>query len=146
MTTVKAFTDGACKHNPGPGGWGVLLIYKDKRKEIYGGERNTTNNRMELTAIIKALETIKPGFDIDIYTDSKYVQNGITKWINNWKINNWRTVNGKEVKNVDLWEKLDELRQNRTINWNWIKAHNGHFENERADYLANLGIHHSKPN
>ena len=138
---VEIFTDGACKGNPGNGGWGAILKYKNFRKEICGGEANTTNNRMELLAVIKALECLKTtALQIVINTDSKYVANGISNWISNWKKNGWKTSNKQAVKNVDLWQTLDELNQKYSIQWNWVKGHNGNPENERADELANIGI------
>lgn len=138
---VYIYTDGCCKGNPGPGGWGAILIYNNNRKEIYGGEENTTNNRMELTAVIKALELIKtPNASILITTDSQYVKNGIETWIHNWKKNNWRTASKSAVKNNDLWKQLDELIHQYSVAWKWVKSHNGHPENERADQLANLGL------
>ncbi len=140
IENIEIFTDGACKGNPGKGGWGAILKYKNHRKEIFGGEQNTTNNRMELTAVIKALESLKTKqIPIIINTDSKYVANGISNWIKNWKNNNWKTSNKQAVKNVDLWQNLDLLTQQFNITWNWVKGHNGNPENERADELANLG-------
>lgn len=134
---VEIFTDGACSGNPGVGGWGAILRYKDIEKELSGGEENTTNNRMELMAVIMALSALKTNCNISLYTDSKYVMNGITEWLANWKRNNWRTANKKqEVKNVDLWQRLDELTQQHEIRWLWVKGHNGHPENERCDALA----------
>ena len=134
---VEIFTDGACSGNPGVGGWGAILRYKDIEKELSGGEENTTNNRMELMAVIMALSALKTNCNISLYTDSKYVMNGITEWLANWKRNNWRTANKKqEVKNVDLWQRLDELTQQHEIRWLWVKGHNGHPENERCYALA----------
>jgi len=134
---VEIFTDGACCSNPGPGGWGVILRYKDIEKELSGGEENTTNNRMELMAVIKALSALKTTCNITLYTDSKYVMCGITEWLDNWKKNNWKTSNKKgQVKNVDLWQELDSLVKKHEIRWVWIKGHNGHDENERCDKLA----------
>ena len=134
---VEIFTDGACCSNPGPGGWSAILRYKDIEKEICGGEENTTNNRMELIAGIQALSALKVSCNITLYTDSKYVMCGITEWLENWKKNNWKTSNKKsEVKNIDLWQKLDELVGKHEIRWVWIKGHNGHPENERCDKLA----------
>ena len=134
---VEIFTDGACSGNPGVGGWGAILRYKDIEKELSGGEENTTNNRMELTAVIEALSALKASCNITLYTDSKYVMNGITEWLESWKKNNWRTSNKKSaVKNVDLWQKLDELVSKHEIRWVWVKGHNGHPENERCDALA----------
>ena len=139
-TTLKIYTDGACKGNPGPGGWGALLDYEGKIKEINGYSANTTNNIMELTAVIKSLKQLNRPCNIIITTDSNYVKNGITKWIHNWKKNGWKTANKKPVKNKELWENLDSLTKSHTIDWQWIKGHSGHPENERADTLANLAI------
>ena len=140
--SIKIYTDGACKGNPGDGGWGALIIYPDNEEEIFGYEENTTNNRMELTAAIKALEAVTGKTDVTIYTDSMYLQQGITSWIKNWKLNNWKTASKKNVKNSDLWKRLDYLSDSVKVNWNWVKAHSGHPENERADFLANKGILH----
>ena len=137
---VEIYTDGACRGNPGPGGWGVLLRFGDNEKELCGGEYNTTNNRMELTAAIKGLTAIKKGSVVTLTTDSKYVKNGITQWITNWKNKGWRTANKQQVKNQDLWQQLDELSQNHNITWDWVRGHSGHRENEIADVLANRGI------
>jgi ribonuclease HI len=137
---VEIFTDGACKGNPGPGGWGALLRYGDEEKELYGGEAETTNNRMELTAVIRALEALKRKVSVAVTTDSVYVRDGITKWIHNWKRNGWKTAQKKPVKNDDLWKELDELSKQHEIEWHWVKGHAGHPENERADELANMGI------
>ena len=137
---IKIYTDGACKGNPGPGGWGALLMYKGKKRELYGGERNTTNNRMELTAVIHALDTLTKQASVRVTTDSQYVKNGITQWISNWKRNGWRTARKQPVKNADLWRQLDKLFAKHDVAWAWIKGHSGHPENERADRLANLGI------
>ena len=139
-TTLKIYTDGACKGNPGPGGWGALLDYEGKIKEINGYSANTTNNIMELTAVIKSLKELNRPCNIIITTDSNYVKNGITKWIHNWKKNGWKTANKKPVKNKELWENLDSLTKSHTIDWQWIKGHSGHPENERVDTLANLAI------
>jgi ribonuclease HI len=138
--TVTIYTDGACKGNPGPGGWGVWLSCNGKDKELFGGEANTTNNRMELTAVIRALEALKRSCTVDVHTDSKYVQQGITAWIHGWKKNGWRTSDKKPVKNDDLWKALDELAQQHQIKWHWVKGHAGHAGNERADQLANRGV------
>ncbi len=136
-TRVEIFTDGACSGNPGAGGWGAILRYKDVEKELSGGEAETTNNRMELMAVIEALSALKRPCNISLYTDSKYVMSGITEWMANWKQNGWRTANKKQaVKNVDLWQRLDELTQQHEIRWIWVKGHNGHAENERCDALA----------
>ena len=137
---VEIYTDGACRGNPGPGGWGVLLRFGDNEKELCGGEYNTTNNRMELTAAIKGLTAIKKGSIVTLTTDSKYVRNGITQWITNWKNKGWKTANKQQVKNQDLWQQLDELAQNHDITWDWVRGHSGHRENEIADVLANRGI------
>ena len=137
---VEIYTDGACRGNPGPGGWGVLLRFGDNEKDLCGGEYNTTNNRMELTAAIKGLTAIKKGSVVTLTTDSKYVRNGITQWITNWKNKGWRTANKQQVKNQDLWQQLDELSQNHNITWDWVRGHSGHRENEIADVLANRGI------
>ena len=140
MKRIEIYTDGACRGNPGPGGWGVLLRFGDNEKELCGGEYNTTNNRMELTAAIKGLTAIKKGSVVTLTTDSKYVRNGITQWITNWKNKGWRTANKQQVKNQDLWQQLDELSQNHNITWDWVRGHSGHRENEIADVLANRGI------
>ncbi|MFZ5618579.1 MAG: ribonuclease HI [Pseudomonadota bacterium] len=135
---IEAFTDGACAGNPGPGGWGALIIDGENRIEIFGGESATTNNRMELTAAIEALKsTVGP---IRLYTDSQYVKNGITEWIKGWRRNGWKTADRKPVKNQDLWVTLEQATSNRTVEWRWVKGHNGHVENERADALARAGI------
>jgi ribonuclease HI len=133
---VDAFVDGACLGNPGPGGWGVLLRRGSKEQELCGGENPTTNNRMELTAAIRALEAIRTGSKVRVHTDSQYVKNGITEWIRNWKRNGWRTSGKDPVKNVDLWQRLDALAGAHAVSWHWIKGHAGHIENERADALA----------
>ena len=137
---IIIYTDGACSGNPGPGGWGTLVINGDERTELYGGEKNTTNNQMELTAVIKALEFVGGAKNIDLWTDSQYVKNGISEWIVSWKKNGWKNSQKKPVKNKELWMKLDELRDNKNISWNWVKGHNGHVENERVDELARQGI------
>ncbi len=137
---VEVFTDGACRGNPGPGGWGVVLRYKDKEKELYGSEAHTTNNRMELTAAIEALNALNRSCKVVITTDSQYVKNGINQWIANWKKRGWITADKKPVKNVDLWQRLDELVSRHNVKWHWVKGHSGHPENERADALANKGI------
>ena len=136
---ITIYTDGACKGNPGPGGWGAILICKDKRKEINGGEGHTTNNRMELMAAIKALEIIQKSSEIHLYTDSQYVRLGITTWIHNWKKNGWRNSQKKDVKNADLWQELDQLTSIHDIHFHWVKGHSGDIENERADQLACQG-------
>ena len=137
MARVEIFTDGACSGNPGPGGWGAILRWKDTEKELSGGDSETTNNRMELTAVIESLKVLKVPCVISLYTDSKYVMDGVNQWLPNWKKNNWKTANKKSaVKNIDLWQQLDELLPKHEILWNWVKGHNGHPENERVDKLA----------
>lgn len=138
--TVVIFTDGACRGNPGPGGWGVILSYKGKVKELYGGEFETTNNRMELTAAIQGLEALKKNCKVEINTDSKYVLQGITEWMSNWKKRGWRTAANKPVKNEDLWRRLDAALGGHEVKWKWVKGHSGDAGNDRADELANLGI------
>jgi ribonuclease HI len=140
MKTVIIYTDGACRGNPGPGGWGVLIEYGELSKQLYGGDVSTTNNKMELTAAIMALKEIKEPCEIILYTDSKYVLQGIEEWIHNWKKRGWRGANKKPVKNIDLWKELDELRDKHNIKWNWVKGHSGDPGNETADLLANRGI------
>ena len=137
---VYAFTDGACKGNPGIGGWGALLRYKESEKELWGGETNTTNNRMELMAAIKALEALKRPCDVVLTTDSKYVKQGINEWMAGWKNNGWRTASKSPVKNKDLWILLDEACSKHRVEWQWVKGHSGHSDNERADELANRGV------
>ena len=137
---VELFTDGACKGNPGPGGWGALLRLMDTEKELYGGEAATTNNRMELMAVIVGLQALSRPCAVAVTTDSVYVKNGITQWIHNWKRNGWRTAEKKPVKNEDLWRLLDETVARHEVSWHWVKGHAGHPENERADALANRGI------
>lgn len=137
---VEIYADGACKGNPGPGGWGAWLSYDGKEKDLFGGEPLTTNNRMELTAVIRALEALKRTCEIKIYTDSVYVQKGITEWIIGWKSRGWRTSDKKPVKNDDLWKQLDALVQQHKIEWIWVKGHAGNIGNERADALANKGV------
>lgn len=138
---IRIYTDGACKGNPGNGGWGALILYEKEAIEIFGGETETTNNRMELTAVIRALEKIQgQEGEIEVYTDSTYVQKGISEWIINWKRNSWKSSNKKPVKNQDLWIRLDQLKQQKIIEWKWVKGHAGHPENERADILANKGV------
>ena len=139
-SVVTIYTDGGCKGNPGPGGWGALLIYKGREREIYGGEPLTTNNRMELMAAISALEALKRGCPVDLHTDSQYLRNGITEWIAGWKANGWKTAQKKPVKNVDLWQRLDAARQRHAVKWHWVRGHAGHPENERADGLVQRGI------
>lgn len=138
--TLNIWTDGACKGNPGVGGWGVLLKYGDKEKHLFGGEPDTTNNRMELMAVIKALQAITRPCDIVIHTDSQYVKNGMTLWMSNWKQNNWRNSAKKPVKNVDLWQQLDQLVQEHNVSWLWVRGHAGDPGNEMADTLANKGV------
>lgn len=138
--TVHAFTDGACSGNPGPGGWGVVLRWGDHERELYGGEPQTTNNRMELMAAISALEALTRHSDVVVTTDSTYVLKGITQWVPSWKSRGWRTASKQPVKNVDLWQRLDEAVARHDVAWEWVKGHNGHPENERADELARRGI------
>lgn len=138
--TVEIFTDGACRGNPGPGGWGAVLRYGEHERELYGGEAQTTNNRMELLAAIRALETLKRPCRVSLTTDSQYVRKGITEWLPNWKRKRWKTAAGKPVKNADLWQRLDELAAGHQVDWHWVRGHTGHPENERADALANRGI------
>lgn len=143
---INIYTDGACKGNPGPGGWGALINEDGNTKEIFGGETNTTNNRMEILAVIMALnEVVSSKNEITVFTDSKYVQNGINVWILKWKNNGWKTSNKKEVKNRDLWIELDILNEKLNINWIWVKGHSGHPENDRADFLANQGVGMEEP-
>ena len=139
MTEIEIFTDGACKGNPGPGGWGALLLAGKHRKELFGGEPETTNNRMELLAAIRALEALKKPSRVKLFTDSQYVKNGIQSWIYNWKKNGWKTSAKKAVKNADLWQRLDELVVQHEVEWRWVKGHAGHPGNEKADELANRG-------
>jgi ribonuclease HI len=150
MPELFAYTDGACSGNPGPGGWGVLLLARDgdhvvKERTLSGGEAMTTNNRMELMAAISALESLTRASDITIVTDSAYVKNGVTGWIHGWKRNGWRTADKKPVKNVELWQRLDAAAERHRVNWRWIKGHAGHAENERADELARSGMAPFKP-
>jgi ribonuclease HI len=137
---VAVFTDGACRGNPGPGGWGAVLRYGERERELFGGENPTTNNRMELLAVIRALESLKRPCVVDVTTDSQYVKNGITSWIHQWKRNGWKTAARKPVKNADLWLRLDEAAARHQVAWHWVRGHTGHPENERADRLANQGI------
>lgn len=137
---VEAFTDGACRGNPGPGGWGVLLRFKGNEKRLYGGEDETTNNRMELMAVIMALESLTKTCTVNLTSDSQYVLKGINEWMVNWKKRGWKTSGNKPVKNVDLWQRLDKAQQKHEIDWHWVKGHSGHHENEIADELANRGI------
>ena len=143
---VEIYSDGACRGNPGPGGWGAVLRYNKREKELWGGEADTTNNRMELMAAIRALEALKRPSQVRLYTDSTYVMKGITTWIHDWKKKGWRTADKKPVKNEDLWRRLDELARRHRIEWHWVKGHAGHAENERADALANKGIPASETN
>ena len=140
MKKVEAFTDGACRGNPGPGGWGVLLRFGGHEKELSGGESHTTNNRMELSAAIEALKALSQTCHVTLTTDSTYVRDGITQWVSQWKANGWKTAAKKPVKNQDLWMALDEQCQRHAVDWQWVKGHAGHPENERADQLANAGI------
>jgi len=137
---LRIYTDGACKGNPGRGGWGALLQAGADEKELFGGEPDTTNNRMELTAVIRALESLKPPREVAVYTDSQYVQKGISEWLHDWKRRGWRTADKKPVKNVDLWRELDRLAGLHRVEWHWVKGHAGHPGNERADALANRGV------
>lgn len=137
---VEVYTDGACRGNPGPGGWGVLLRYGDTEKELYGGESETTNNRMELMAAIQALENLKRDCKVSLTTDSQYVRKGITEWMANWKKRGWKTASKQPVKNKDLWQRLDKAATQHQVEWHWVRGHTGHPENERADELANKGI------
>lgn len=137
---VQIYTDGACSGNPGPGGWGVLMLYGENEKELTGGEFQTTNNRMELMAAIEGLRALKRRCSVELYTDSTYVKDGITKWINGWKAKGWKTAAKKPVKNEDLWRALDDIASQHDITWKWVKGHAGHPENERADALANQGM------
>ena len=140
MTAITIYTDGACSGNPGPGGWGAILVSGKHRKEIMGGEKGTTNNRMEMLAAINALEAIKQPAEVALYTDSAYLRDGITKWIHGWKRKGWRTAGGSAVKNEELWKRLDVAAARHKIEWHWVKGHAGHPENERADELAREGM------
>ncbi len=137
---VQMYTDGACKGNPGPGGWGALLVFNGIEKGLSGGEALTTNNRMELTAAIEGLKALSRSCEVELTTDSQYLRKGILEWMDNWKKKGWRTAAGKPVKNDDLWKRLDKLQNKHTINWHWVKGHAGHAGNERADELANKGV------
>ncbi|MCH7696640.1 MAG: ribonuclease HI [Proteobacteria bacterium] len=137
---IEIYTDGACRGNPGPGGWGVLLRYDSVEKELQGAEPDTTNNRMELTAAIKGLQALKQSSDVRLTTDSTYVKNGITQWLQEWKRRDWKTANKKPVKNIDLWQQLDLVNATHEVEWCWVRGHSGHAENERADRLANQAI------
>jgi ribonuclease HI len=138
--TVVIHTDGACSGNPGPGGWGAILDYSGTRKELSGGEAHTTNNRMEITAAVEALNALKRPCKVSMHVDSQYVKDGITKWIHGWKRNGWKTADKKPVKNVELWQALDEAIRRHDISWHWVKGHDGHPDNERADELARQGM------
>lgn len=137
---IVIYTDGACSGNPGPGGWGAILMWGDHRKEMSGGEQVTTNNRMELLAAISALEALKRPSKVELHTDSNYVKNGVTAWIHGWKKNGWKTSDKKPVKNAELWQRLDAARKAHDVDWRWVKGHAGHVENERADELARQGM------
>ena len=141
---INIYADCGCRGNPGPGGWGVLLQSGDAEKELWGGEANTTNNRMELTAVIRALEALKRPTTAHIHTDSQYVQKGISQWIHNWKRNGWRTADKKPVKNADLWQALDEQVNRHQVEWQWVRGHTGHPGNEKADQLANRGVEEAR--
>jgi ribonuclease HI len=140
MKQVIIYTDGACRGNPGPGGWGALIKFESAEKEIFGGQPDTTNNQMELSAAIEGLAALKEPCSVELFTDSKYVMDGITQWIQNWKKNNWRTAAKKDVKNKELWQKLDQLISQHRVQWHWVKGHSGDEGNEIADLLANKGI------
>ncbi len=140
MDKVVIYTDGACRGNPGPGGWGAILSTGHHEKELYGGERQTTNNRMELMAAIRALESLKRPCEVTLTTDSEYVRKGITEWLDNWKRRGWKTAGKKPVKNQDLWQRLEQAMQQHRVHWKWVKGHSGHPENERVDQLANRAI------
>lgn len=144
MKQVDIFTDGACRGNPGPGGWGAVLRYGDKERELFGGEPHTTNNRMELMAAIQALEALKDPCEVNLTTDSQYVRKGITEWLVNWKKRNWQTAAKKPVVNKDLWQRLEAAAERHRVKWHWVRGHSGHSENERADRLANRGIDESE--
>ena len=142
---VVIYTDGACRGNPGPGGWGAILTFGDKEKEICGGELATTNNRMELMAAIQALEALKRPCRVELHTDSQYLRNGITEWVANWKRKGWKTADKKPVKNVDLWQRLEAAAGRHAVQWLWVRGHDGHPENERADALARRGVEEARP-
>ena len=137
---MKIYADGACKGNPGPGGWGALLVTGATEKELFGGEPDTTNNRMELTAAIRGLDALTRPCEVDIFTDSQYVQKGMTEWVHSWKRRGWRTADKQAVKNVDLWQQLEAAAARHKVRWHWVRGHAGHVENERADALANRGV------
>ncbi|OIR07979.1 ribonuclease HI [mine drainage metagenome] len=140
VVQVELYSDGACSGNPGPGGWGCILRWKGQEKELWGGEAHTTNNRMELLAVINGLASLKRPCRVDVYTDSQYVQKGISEWLRGWKFRGWKTADNKPVKNADLWRSLDEVQARHSVAWHWVKGHAGHPENERADALARKGI------
>ena len=140
MNDIVMYTDGACSGNPGPGGWGVVLLAGKHRKELFGGEKESTNNRMEMMAVIRGAEALKQRCSVDIYTDSQYVMKGMTEWLEGWKARGWRTAGRQPVKNVDLWQRLDEALDRHEVNWYWVRGHTGVPENERADELARRGI------
>lgn len=140
MKTIQIYTDGACRNNPGPGGWGALLRYGDTEKTLSGNDPETTNNRMEMTAAIEALASLKQPSIVDLFTDSDYLRKGVREWLPQWKKNQWKTASRKPVKNQDLWQRLDALVQVHTVHWHWVKAHNGHPENERVDQIARAAI------
>lgn len=139
INRIQIYADGACKGNPGRGGWGVLIQHGDETRELHGGAPDTTNNRMELMAVIEGLASLAPGAEVHVVTDSQYVQKGISEWIHNWKRRGWRTADGSPVKNKDLWVRLDSEVGKHQVSWEWVRGHNGHPENERADELANMG-------
>ena len=145
MKQVEIFTDGACKGNPGPGGWGVLLRFGDQEKELFGGEEQTTNNRMELLAVIRALQALTRRCSAAVYTDSQYVQKGISEWLPGWKRRGWKTADNKPVKNADLWRELEAAVAGHDVTWHWVRGHDGHAGNERADQLANRGVPGRRP-
>lgn len=146
MKQIVIYTDGACSGNPGPGGWGALLQYNGHERELFGGEKDTTNNRMEIMAAVEALNALKESCKVDLYTDSVYVRDGISKWIEGWKRNGWQTAAKKPVKNMELWQALDLARQRHEVIWHWVKGHAGHPENERVDALARKGVAEIKAN
>ena len=145
MKKVEIFTDGACKGNPGPGGWGVLLRFGDQEKELFGGEEQTTNNRMELLAVIRALQALTRRCSAAVYTDSQYVQKGISEWLPGWKRRGWKTADNKPVKNADLWRELEAAVAGHDVTWHWVRGHDGHAGNERSDQLANRGVPGRRP-